>query len=274
VSTYLYEHTWEQERRRLALLEEIFDPDTEDYLGRIPIPVGGSCLEVGGGAGSIAGWLCRRVGPEGRVVATDLDTGFLDERPEPNLEVRRHNIVADDLETDTFDLVHARLVLEHLPERDRVLSRLVAALRPGGWLVLEEYDWCSVVAAPGSRADHLHDPAYDAVRAIFAAAGIDTEYGRRLPLDFLAAGLVEVGAQGRTHVAFSGTPAAEWWYLSLAKVTEPLKASGRLPDAEVTDFLAAPTEPGYCTLLPTTITAWGRKPTLHVNRETSRPSTF
>ena len=260
MSTYLFEHTWDQERRRLALLEEVFDGASQDYLGRIPVPAGGSCLEVGAGAGSIAGWLCGRVGPEGRVVATDLEPEFLNERPEPNLEVRRHNIVADDLETDTFDLIHARLVLEHLPERDQVLRRLVAALRPGGWLVLEEFDWCSMVAAPGSRCGDLHARAYDAVRSIFQAAGIDQDYGRCLPLDFRAAGLVDVGADGRVYVALGGTPAAEWWHLSMLKLIDALRASGTLTDAEVTDFIAAPADEGYCTLLPTTVTAWGRRP--------------
>jgi SAM-dependent methyltransferase len=260
VSTYLYEHTWEQERRRLALLEEIFDPDSEDWLSRIPIPVGGTCLEVGGGAGSIAGWLCRRVGPEGRVVATDLEPEFLEERSEPNLEVRRHNIVTDDLETDTFDLIHARLVLEHLPERDEVLRRLVAALRPGGWLVLEEFDWCSMVPAPGSRGADLHGPGYDIVRRIFRAAGIDQDYGRRLPLDFRAAGLVDVGAGGRAHMALGGTPAAEWWRISMARLVDQIRAAGGLSEEQVSEFVAAPAHEEYCTLLPTTVTAWGRKP--------------
>jgi SAM-dependent methyltransferase len=260
VSTYLYEHTWDEERRRLALLEEVFDSGTEDYLSRIPLPAGGSCLEVGGGAGSIAGWLCGRVGPEGRVVATDLEPDFLEERPEPNLEARRHNIVTDDLETDTFDLIHARLVLEHLPERDQVLRRLVAALRPGGWLVLEEFDWCSMVAAPGSRCGDLHSPGYDAVRRIFSAAGIDQLYGRRLPVDFRAAGLVDVGAEGRVYVGLGGTPVAEWWHLTLVKLTAHLRASGSLTEAQVAEFVAAPTHQDYCTLLPTLVTAWGRRP--------------
>jgi SAM-dependent methyltransferase len=260
VSTYLFEHTWGEERRRLALLEEVFDAATEDYLGRIPVPVGGSCLEVGAGAGSIAGWFCGRVGPEGRVVATDLDTGFLEQRPEPNLEVRRHNIVADDLETDTFDVVHARLVLEHLPERDQVLRRLVSALRPGGWLVLEEFDWCSLVPAPSCRAGELHTRTYDALRPFVEAAGLNPDYGRCLPLDFRAAGLLDVGAEGRVHVALGGTPAATWWQLCLAKMGEPAIATGRLTEAQLAEVLAACDDPGYCTLFPTIVTAWGRRP--------------
>jgi trans-aconitate methyltransferase len=54
--------------------------------------------------------------------------------------VRLHNIVTDPLPEASFDLIHARLVLVHLPEREKVLARLMAALKPGGWLVDEEFD--------------------------------------------------------------------------------------------------------------------------------------
>ena len=260
MSTYLFEHTWDDERRRLALLEEVFDPATEDCLGRIPIPLGGRCLEVGAGAGSIAGWFCGRVGPEGHVVATDLETGFLEQRAEPNLEVRRHNIVTDDLETDTFDVIHSRLVLEHISERDQVLRRLVAALRPGGWLVQEDFDWCSLVSPPGCQPGALAIRAVEAFRVVFEAAGADPEYGRRLPLDFRAAGLVDVGAEGRVHVALGGTPAAAWWQVTLAKMCEPVVANGSLTEADVAEVLAGCDDPGYSMLFPTTVTVWGRRP--------------
>jgi len=260
VSTYLFEHAWDQERRRLALLEEVFDAGTEEYLGRIPIPVGGTCLEVGAGAGSIAGWLCGRVGPSGRVVATDLDTGFLEQRPEPNLEVRRHNIVTDDLETGAYDVIHSRLVLEHIAERDEVLRRLVAALRPGGWLVQEDYDWCSLASPPGCRSAALVIRAIEAFRVIFEAAGADPEYGRCLPGDFRTAGLVDVGSEGRVHMALGGTPVAAWWQLTLVKMCEPVVATGGLSEAEVADVLAACDDPDFCLVPPTLVTAWGRRP--------------
>jgi SAM-dependent methyltransferase len=260
VSTYLFEHTWDDERRRLALLEEVFDPGSEDYLARIPIPAGGACLEVGAGAGSIAGWFCRRVGPEGRVVATDLEPEFLEQRTEPNLEVRRHNIVTDDLETDTFDVIHSRLVLEHISERDQVLRRLVAALRPGGWLVQEDFDWCSLVSPPGCGSGELVIKALQAFRVVFEAAGADPDYGRRLPLDFRSAGLVDVGAEGRVHVALGGTPAAAWWQVTLAKMCEPVVANGSLSEPEVAEVLAGCDRPGFSMLYPTLVTAWGRRP--------------
>jgi hypothetical protein len=40
--------------------------------------------------------------------------------------------------------VHARLVLVHLPEREKVLAGLVAALKPRGWIIDEEFDSVSL----------------------------------------------------------------------------------------------------------------------------------
>ena len=66
-------------------------------------------------------------------MATDINTRDLDAGENAVLEVRRHDIVNDALEYSSFDLAHARLLLEHLRERDRVLQKLVRAVRPG-WL--------------------------------------------------------------------------------------------------------------------------------------------
>jgi 2-polyprenyl-3-methyl-5-hydroxy-6-metoxy-1,4-benzoquinol methylase len=260
VSSYLFEHGWDQERRRLDLLEQTFDPATIDHLGRVPLPFGGHCLEIGAGAGSIARWLCDRVGPDGRVVATDLDTGFLEHLTEKNLEVRRHDIAADELEEGAFDLIHSRLVLEHIPERTDVVKRLAAALRPGGWLVLEDFDWCSLVASPTCTGSELLARSVEAMRIVFPAAGATTDYGRCLPLDLRAAGLVDVGAEGRAQVALSGTPAGAWWQLTLAKLGRALLGTGLLSAAELDEILRICDDEGFCLLFPTMVTTWGRRP--------------
>jgi SAM-dependent methyltransferase len=259
VATYLFEHEWDQERRRLDLLEQVFDPGTEHYLGRIPLPPGGQCLEVGAGAGSIARWLCDRVGPNGRVVATEVDTGFLEQLTEKNLEVRRHDIVADELEEEAFDLVHSRLVLDHLPARRQVVKRMAAALRPGGWMVQEVFDWASLLAAPGCTAGALHARLYEGLRAVFAAAGATSDYGRCLPLEFRAAGLVDVGAEGRLQLALGGTPAGAWWQMSMAALRKPIVGTGLLSEAELDEALRACDDDGYCSFFPTLITTWGRR---------------
>ena len=49
------------------------------------------------------------------------------------LEVARHDVTADAIPAARYDLIHARLVLSHLPQRGDVMVRLVRALWPGGW---------------------------------------------------------------------------------------------------------------------------------------------
>ena len=257
---YLFQHEWELERHRLDLLEQVFDPGTMEHLARIPLPVGGRCLEVGAGAGSVARWMCERVGPQGWVVATDLNTGFLEQLDEKNLEVRRHDIVADDLEEDAYDLVHSRLVLDHLPARRQVIKRMAAALRPGGWLVQEVFDWSSLVVPNNCTGGELQLRMYESLRAVFAAVGAASDFGRHLPLEFRAADLVDIGAEGRVHVALPGTPAGAWWQLSVAALREPLLGPGGMSEPEVDAALAACAEEGYCSLYPTLVTVWGRRP--------------
>lgn len=74
------------------------------------------------------------------MLATDPDTRWTTTRGLCRVEVHGHDIVKDPLPAHSFDLIHARLVLAHLPARDQVLPRLVASLRPGGWLVVEDFD--------------------------------------------------------------------------------------------------------------------------------------
>jgi predicted O-methyltransferase YrrM len=75
---YAYEHAWAEERVRLAGLEAALDPGTRGHLTRLGVGPGTRCLEIGAGRGSVAFWLARQVAPGGRVVATDLETDFLE----------------------------------------------------------------------------------------------------------------------------------------------------------------------------------------------------
>src|SRR5947209_15306482 len=94
----------EPERQRLCDLSEIYDPVTIRRAGQLGIAPGWRCLDVGAGAGSIARWFAERVGPTGRVVAADLNTRFLEEIRLANIEIRRHDLLADDFEPQAYDL--------------------------------------------------------------------------------------------------------------------------------------------------------------------------
>jgi len=73
---------------------------------------------------------------------SDLDTSWIDggHIADTGYEVRRPDVGAQPPPQEHFDLVHARLVLVHLPQRAQALAAMVATVRPGGWLLLEEAD--------------------------------------------------------------------------------------------------------------------------------------
>lgn len=258
VGGYAFDHAWESERVRLGLLEEVFDATTFRHLEVLGVGPGWRCLEVGAGAGSIARWLCRCVGPDGRVVATDVDTGFLDGLAQPGLEVRRHDIVTEDLEEGAFDLIHCRLVLEHLPGRELALKRMVSALAPGGVLVAEEYDMSTLHPAPGPQAD-LFTRGVSALLDFMETGGYDRFYGRHVVDGLSSAGLEVLGAEGRVVVALPGSTAARWWWLTVERLASGTVARGGLSAEDAERLLALRDDDRFWFHYPLMVTGWGRR---------------
>ena len=256
MSTYAFDNAWQEARRRLTLLEQCLDQGTLRRIRALGIADGWQCLEAGAGGGSVAQWLCSVVGAAGRVVAIDLDTRFLDELHEANLEVRRHNLISDQLPENSFDLVHTRMVLMHIPSREEILPRLVSALRPGGWLLLEEADTYPVFATTSG--------SYRQVWAAFTHrmvqdAGVAPEWARQIPRLLAKHGLHEVGAEGDIQLFPGASAGAEFWSLTWKQVRERILAAG--VDGNILDEVQAMlSDPTKWFTGPALIAAWGRRP--------------
>ncbi|GAA3062219.1 hypothetical protein GCM10020254_02630 [Streptomyces goshikiensis] len=117
----------------------VYDPFTRQRLRSLGVGPGWRCLEAGAGTGTIARWLAEEAGAD-EVVALDRDTSRLEPLAGPRLRVHTADLtrIADEPDLGTFDLVHARFVLMHLPERRALVSRLAERLNPGGFLVLSD----------------------------------------------------------------------------------------------------------------------------------------
>jgi SAM-dependent methyltransferase len=256
--SYVLDNAWFQGRARLDAVEEFLDPGTVRALTQIGVAEGWRCLEIGAGGGSIALWLSERVGDSGKIVATDIDTRHLAGMTRPNLEIRQHDIVSDSLREDEFDFIHARLVLEHIPERNLVLGKLVHALRPGGWLLLEAVDYISAVPVSDLGA-HEHARSQSIRLREFEAAGHRADYGRHLPNLLRQAGLVDVANEGRVVVMEGGSPSARWFKLSMQQLRPRLVGPDKMTDQEVDRVLELFSDPGWAALSPVIFASWGRK---------------
>lgn len=204
---YAFDNVWIHARERLRGLEQLLDPGTVRHLEALGVGEGWQCLEVGAGGGTIAEWLCHRVGRSGRVVATDLDTRFLDALNMPNLDVRRHDIVSEDLPECQFDLVLSRLVLGHIQNRNDAFRQMLSALKPSGWLVCEDADNASVALL--SPQDTVTSELFMKVERgkdkVMSARG-HVYCGRQLWGWLHALGLIDLHVEGESLCSMVGLP--------------------------------------------------------------------
>jgi 2-polyprenyl-3-methyl-5-hydroxy-6-metoxy-1,4-benzoquinol methylase len=255
---YLLASASELEKRRLEAFGRVYNPGTIAHLEAIGVGSGWKCLDIGAGTGEIARWLSDRVGSTERVVATDLNTQYLNSLDAwPNIEVRQHNISADPLERSEYDLVTARLLLEHLPERESVLQRMVEALKPGGWLLVEDFDFRTLgLSFPQTE---LNARIGNAGAQLFSMAGADVHYGTKLPFALARVGLDELGNQGRLFATGRG-PEMEAVLLLLQQLKDLVVGSNLMTAGEVDEVIGQVTTGESFFYWPIMMASWGRKP--------------
>ncbi|MEU7871815.1 methyltransferase domain-containing protein [Dactylosporangium sp. NPDC049140] len=247
---------WDGERERLVAMAEVADATTLRILRDIGLGPDWDCLEVGAGAGTVAAWLAGQV-PDGSVLATDIDTRWLPAIGAPTLRVAEHDIVSDPLPESAFHLVHARFVLEHLPERDAVLARLCRSLRPGGVLMIESIA-SFPIASGGTPA--FRDAMHAVESTLAATIGTDARWPRTFPSPLLAHGLTGVSAS--VHVPATGgrNASARCWAYTLTQLRP--RILDHMPEARpaVDEALRLLDRQEFFELSFATAVCWGRKP--------------
>jgi SAM-dependent methyltransferase len=257
---YAFEHAGQPASARFDALAGLFDDATQRHLKARGIGPGWRCLEVGAGGGSVARWMSEQVGPTGHVLATDLNVDYLERLQGGNLEVRRHNIVSDLLPEAAFDLAHTRLVLVHLPEREAVIDRLITALKPGGWLVAEEFDGRSMLPDAELNPVEGATPLLAAIQQVLANHGANTRFGRLLPGRLNAHGLEEVDAEGRVLALRGGSVGAGLHRTNARHMRSEIIESGIMGEEDFERELARLDDPDLIVPSPIMWTVWGRRP--------------
>jgi SAM-dependent methyltransferase len=248
---------------RFAAFEALFDPSTFRHLDALGVGPGWRCWEVGAGGTSVVRWLAERVGPGGRVLATDIDVSRVSAAAGDAVEVRRHDVGTEPAPAEAFDLVHARLVLVHVAARDQALAAMVGALRPGGWLLVEDADPAlqplSCLDPTGVEDEAvLAERLRSGFRSLLGAGGADLAFGRTLPRRLRGAGLLDVRADAAFPVDDPACAALESATLQLVRAR--LVDARMARDEEIDRHLAAVGDGRLVPAQPPMIAAWGRKP--------------
>ena len=260
---YLFDNQDPEAAGRFSALASLLDPWTTSHFERLGVAEGWRCLEVGAGGGSIAAWLGERVGRSGQVIATDLDTRWLESRSwGANVEIRANDLVADPLPEGPFDLIHERLVLIHLAERESILRRLVATLRPGGWLLTEDFDNSVVTNAfidPDADEDDVGTRITRSIQTLLRQRGADPTFAHRLPRLLRENGLEHVGATG-FQVVDGGDAMRALFRANIEQSADQLVEQQLIARDELDGFLdlldAGSVDPSS----PLLVSAWGQRP--------------
>ncbi|MQY06813.1 class I SAM-dependent methyltransferase [Actinomadura macrotermitis] len=244
------------EKERVDALAEALDPASFATLAAVPVGKDARCLEVGAGTGSVARWLADRF-PKGSVTATDLDLDLIEEDERPNLRYLRHDVTSDDFPPSSFDLIHTRFLLPHLPSRDAVLGRMIEWLAPGGWVVLEE---SALFPFESSPHDCFRRTSLGVFTVIAERFGNDSRWARNLPTLIAESGLAEASMSAACPPISAGSAMAGFWRLTIEQLRSELIELPELSEEDVDTALAQFDDPNFFDLGIATVTVTARRP--------------
>jgi SAM-dependent methyltransferase len=196
------------ELERLQLQSRVWESTGRQLLSQLDGGTGGRVLDVGCGVMSWLRILSEWVGPSGRVVGADIDEhlldaarSFLEAEGISNVDLVVDDLFDSELEPRSFDLVHARFLIAPLGRGREQVAAHRRLLKPGGWLVLEEWDTSSWhFNPPAPASERLIRLMYE----IFATLG--GEAGRELPALFREIGIADPGIDAHVIALKPGHP--------------------------------------------------------------------
>ncbi|WP_406364564.1 class I SAM-dependent methyltransferase [Streptomyces sp. NBC_00645] len=251
----LFEPEHPEEAGRIDAAALVYDPVTTRRLRALGAGPGSRCLEVGAGTGTVVRWLLEEAGAA-EVVALDRDTSDLDTLSGPRVRVVTADLSDESLDLGGFDLIHARFVLMHLPERRRLVSRLAQWLNPGGWLVLGDAVDVPNVLDTSSAYRRTMDAMWQALRSTI---GTDTSSVPAYPHFLREEGLQDVAGELFCPPLVAGGPLARFWSETWNRMRPALEETGRVDSAVIDDALAYLASSELAEIGPGMVMAWGRR---------------
>lgn len=226
---------------RLRLLDQVYGASTRRMLLEAGLGEGSRVLDLACGIGAVSCWLASQVGATGKVIAGDVNPDQLVvakwhcakcEHPAP-IEYMEANAYDTGLASESFDIVHMRLLLCHLTDPVRVLAEAYRLLKPGGTLVCQDLRLSSIFCSPESQA---YARWVELGLATGAKLGVDYNFGVRLP-----AATTKVGFRStQIHLeqpAYLRGPEKRLWEHTFAEAVPVMMRTGVATEDELKGLL-------------------------------------
>jgi SAM-dependent methyltransferase len=159
-----------------------------------------------------------------------------------------------------FDLIHTRLVPMHVREHDAALAQMISSLKPDGWLLMEEYDSCSMLPAPVANPDETILETHLAMLRLLEDNGVNRRYGRLFPGLLRARGLCNVAAEAQLFLWQGGSTGIALMRANLEKLRETMIERNYITRQEFDRDLAQLDDPDLLTPSSILWSVWGRRP--------------
>ncbi|HTK17679.1 MAG TPA: methyltransferase domain-containing protein [Acidimicrobiia bacterium] len=174
---------------------------------------GTTVLDIGCGPGTITLDIAARVAPAPVIgidvapAAIEAATAERERRGTANADFRTADLYALDVEDDTFDIVHAHQVLQHLSDPVGALREMRRVCKPGGLVAARDSDYAAMTWYPAVPAMSAWLRMYDAVAR---ANDGEPNAGRFLLSWAHAAGFTDV-QPGASAWCYATPEEREWW---------------------------------------------------------------
>ncbi|MEM7095591.1 MAG: methyltransferase domain-containing protein [Actinomycetota bacterium] len=179
------------------------------YLEPHLVP-GAQLLDVGCGPGSITVEFGARVGDE-NVLGIDLGADVIEQAAaayaDRGIRFEVQDLYALDADDDTYDIVHAHQVLQHVSDPVAALAEMKRVCKPGGTVAVRDADYAAMHWAP--QSDRL-DEWQRIYRAVAYANDAEPDAGRWLLGWARQAGFTDITPSIDTWL-FADDASREWW---------------------------------------------------------------
>jgi ubiquinone/menaquinone biosynthesis C-methylase UbiE len=255
------------EIKRLRVQAESLAGEAAIMLDRIGVTQGTRCLDLGCGAGGITDLLSARVGPTGRVIGMDVEDfslaaarNWADDLGLDNVDFQHGSLFENELELESFDLVHLRYVVTTIGRHDEVIASALKLVKPGGVLAFQEADAEGINVYPDA-------PTFGDLKkvliAVFAEIGADPFAGRKLYSQLKAQGLDHVDVRVCTARARAHDDLADYLPQTILSVREVIHKLDLMTEEALNAAINLCREhlsnPDVISTSSTVFQAWGRK---------------
>ncbi len=193
-TTYIHGASSEEQERLSLMNDRLLN---EACLKELQLAGGERILDVGSGLGQFTRLMAQTVGPKGSVLGVEREIAQLKKArylaaaagENPNFSFRQGDAMSlplDPPEWGSFDLVHTRFLLEHVPAPGKVVAQMARAVRPGGRVVLADDDHALFTPYPSPAG---FQDIWQAYCRSYDRIGCDAFIGRRLTTLLHQAGL-------------------------------------------------------------------------------------